>query len=227
MSRVGEKVKKARLENKLTQKQLGKKLGVSETFINEVETGKKILNEKLIDRISKVLNTDINDISMYSEEPVYDETPKKAPENKSFKEHKDNKEVNEIWNKAFGDVLKNVPIYDYSLSNVLSFRQMPVYSNKIEGYPQDKVFFISIEDDDMLGFRIAKGDLAFCHAIKEVQNNSIYLLEINNERFVRQVKKLDSTKILLVSNKASVKAETVNIKEAHVLGKVDKIEIQL
>lgn len=227
MSRVGEKVKKARLENKLTQKQLGKKLGVSETFINEVETGKKILNEKLIDRISKVLNTDINDISMYSEETVYEETPKIKSENKPFKGHKDNKEVNEIWNKAFGDVLKNVPIYDYSLNNALSFRQMPVYSNKIEGHPQDKVFFISIEDDDMLGFRIAKGDLAFCHATKEVQNNSIYLLEINNERFVRQVKKLDSTKILLVSNKASVKTETVNIKEVQVLGKIHKIEIQL
>lgn len=40
MSRVGEKIKEARLKSGLTQKALAKKLGVSDKFINEVEIGK-------------------------------------------------------------------------------------------------------------------------------------------------------------------------------------------
>ena len=37
MSRVGEKIKEARLKAGMTQKALGKKLGVAEKFINEEE----------------------------------------------------------------------------------------------------------------------------------------------------------------------------------------------
>ena len=64
MSRVGERIKSVREKSGLTQKALAKKLGVAEKFINEVETGRKILNEALIEKVSKVLNTDLNDISM-------------------------------------------------------------------------------------------------------------------------------------------------------------------
>ncbi len=45
MSRVSDKIKEARLKKGLTQKQLAKKLGVAENFINEVESGRKIINE--------------------------------------------------------------------------------------------------------------------------------------------------------------------------------------
>ena len=38
MSRVGEKIKDARLKSGLSQKALAKKLGVSDKFVNEVET---------------------------------------------------------------------------------------------------------------------------------------------------------------------------------------------
>ena len=43
MSRVGEKIKEARLKSGMTQKVLAKKLGVAEKFINEVETGRRII----------------------------------------------------------------------------------------------------------------------------------------------------------------------------------------
>ena len=88
MSRVGEKIKRAREENKMTQKQLAKKLGVSESFINEVELGRKIINENMITKVSKILNKNINDIGMSVEEEagnskevpsVYDKQSKAAP----------------------------------------------------------------------------------------------------------------------------------------------------
>ncbi|MBU5592186.1 XRE family transcriptional regulator [Clostridium sp. MSJ-4] len=231
MSRVGEKIKKARLEANMTQKQLSKKLGVAESFINDLEMGKKIINENLIARISKVLNKDINDISMsFDEEALKEEkssTKAYSEEKSTSKKNKVKEEVQEVWSEAFGDVLKNVPIFNYAMNRVLGHKKMPVMSNKIEGYSQDRVFFIEIENDDMVGFRIGKGDLAFCHSLKDVENNSICLIELNGERVIRQIKRLDNTKALLLSNKVNLKTETVQIKDIRVVGKLDRLEIKL
>lgn len=227
MSRVGEKIKRAREENKMTQKQLAKKLGVSESFINEVEIGRKIINENMITKVSKVLNKNINDIGMSVEEEagnsrevpsVYDKQSKAAPK----------EEVKDIWNKAFGDVMRNVPVYDYTLKNLKGYREMAVHSNKIEGFNQDKVFFLEISDEDMAGYRIQKGDIAFCAAIKEIENNSICFVEYKGIRAVRAVKKLDNTKVLLLNNsRGDVRTETLNIKDVKPLGKLLKLEITL
>ncbi len=230
MSRVGERIKDVRIKSGMSQKALAKKLGVAEKFINEVETGRRIINEALIERVSKILNTDLNDVSMVvTDEDLNRE--KAAIKEKTYLQAKssstEKSEVNEVWNQAFGSVLKNVPIYDYSLNKVHGSRQLPVHSNKIEGHSADKVFYLIIEDDDMNGFRIAKNDIALCHSIKEVENNAICLIEYNNKKAVRQIRKLDNTKALLISNRGSVITETVTIKEIKPIAKLDKIEIQL
>ncbi|MPQ44381.1 helix-turn-helix domain-containing protein [Clostridium tarantellae] len=229
MSRVGERIKQAREKSGLTQKALAKKLGVAEKFVNEVEIGKKIINESLIDKISKVLKADLNDISMV----VTDEDLKKEKQLEvknvapTRRNSKSNGEINEMWNQAFGSVLKNVPIYDYNLNKLIGYKQLPINSNKIEGYSADKVFYIVIENNDMTGYRMQKGDLAFCNSIKELENNSICLIELNGLRVVRQIKKLDSSKVLLISNGGSMKTETTNIKEVTPIAKLNKIEFIL
>ena len=142
MSRVGERIKEAREKSGMTQKALAKKLGVAEKFVNEVETGRKIINESLISKVSKVLNTDLNDINMV----VTDEELQK--ELKAEKQLRQTKpaEVNEVWNQAFGSVLKNVPIYDYSLAQVKGYKQLATASNKIDGHTANKVFYLKIEN---------------------------------------------------------------------------------
>lgn len=223
MSRVGERIKEAREKSGMTQKTLAKKLGVAEKFINEVETGRKIINESLISKVSKVLNTDLNDINMV----VTDEELQK--ELKAEKQVRQTKpaEVNEVWNQAFGSVLKNVPIYDYSLANVKGYKQLPTASNKIDGHTANKVFYLKIENNDMTGYRIQKDDLALCYSIKEIENNAISLVEFNGKRVVRQVKKLDNVKALLISNNGSMRTETANIKELKPIARLYKIEFDL
>lgn len=223
MSRVGERIKEARSKSGMTQKALAKKLGVAEKFINEVETGRKIINESLISKISKVLNTDLNDINMV----VTDEELQK--ELKAEKQVRQSKpaEVNEVWNQAFGSVLKNVPIYDYSLSQVNGYKQLATASNKIDGHTANKVFYLKIENNDMTGYRIQENDLALCYSIKEIENNAICLVEFNGKRVVRQIKKLDNVKALLVSNNGSMRTETANIKEVKAIAKLYRIEFDL
>lgn len=221
MSRAGEKVKSIRLEAKLTEKQFGKKLGVNEAFIKDIETGRKVINDSLISRIKKVFGKDINDINMNE----LNEDTVEEQKNMVFRPKK--VEANETWTNAMSSILKEVPIYDYNFNKKLGARELPVVSNKIEGYNHDKVFFIKIEDNDMAGFRIMKEDIAFGHIIHEIENNSICLLEVNGERFVRQIKKLDNTKVLLISNNGNVQTQTVSVKDIKVVGKLEKVEFKL
>lgn len=222
MSRIGEKIKNIRIEKGLTQKQLGKKLGVAEGFINEVESGRKVINQSLIDRIGKVLGKDLNDITMSFEEEVYKEEKQTKFEYQPKKE-----KINDVWNEAFGSVIKNIPMYSYELNKVLGHKKAPLIENKIEGFPQDKVVFLQIQDDEMMGFRIAKGDIAFANLTNEVQNNSICLVEYGNERKIRQIKILDSNKVLLISNAGSVRTETIEKKSLKIIAKLNKLEITL
>ncbi len=222
MTRVGEKIKLLRDQNGMTQKALAKKLGVSDSFINEIETGRKVANDGVINRISKIFGKELDDVNMYTEE----QPEEKSQPRISIKPIKKG-EVNEVWNDALSSILKSVPVYKMDIKSVIGARQLPVVSNKIDGYAQDKVFFIEIENDDMLGFRISKGDIAFAHTIHEVENNAICLIDYNNENIIRQVKRIDNTKLLLISNTSSVRTETVNVKAIKVIAKLDRVEIKL
>lgn len=224
MSRVGERIKEARLKSGLTQKALAKKLGVAEKFINEVETGRKIVQEAFIDKAAKVLKADLNDVSMVvTDEALMEERKNIATVNK-----KPNKvETDEVWDNAFSSVLKNVPIYDYSLKNVKGKIELPIHSNKVEGFAQDKVLYLEVQDNEMSGFRMMQGDLVFSHLVKEVSNNGIFLVDYKGKRKIRQIKGLGNSKVLLISNGGAVMTETMEVKEISVIAKLERIEIKL
>lgn len=224
MSRVGERIKEARLKSNMTQKALAKKLGVAEKYINEVELGRKVAQESFIDRAAKILKADLNDISMVvTDKDLMDE--RKAASN--FKPQKTKIEKNDVWENAFSSVLRNVPIYDYNLKNVLGHKELPIHSNKVEGYPQDKVLYIKIQDDEMSGFRMLEGDLLFAHLVSELNSNGFFLVNHKGENKIREIKRLDNSKVLLMSNRGGLMTETVEVKNLQVIAKLDRIEINL
>ncbi|NLL31389.1 MAG: helix-turn-helix domain-containing protein [Clostridiales bacterium] len=227
MSRVGEKIKEARLKSGISQKQLAKKLGVAEKFINEVELGRRVAPENFIEKASKVLKTDFNDMSMVVTDEALQEEKKILREASAKRNVNKNNEVNQVWTNAFSSVLKNVPVYDYSLSNNKGFKEMPIHSNKIEGHAQDKVLYLEIQNDEMSGFRMLKGDLAFAYLTKEVVNNGIFLVEYKGKRTIRQIKALGNSKLLLVSNGGSLLTETVEQREINIIAKLVRLEIKL
>ena len=227
MSRVGEKIKEARLQSGMSQKALAKKLGVAEKFINEVELGRRIAQESFIDKASKILKTDFNDVSMVVTDEALLEEKKAMKEIKNNipRNNKNNEE--EIWTNAFSSVLKNVPIFDYTLKNSKGFKELPIHSNKVEGFSQDKVLYLEIQDDEMSGFRMLKGDLAFASLVKEPSNNGIFLVDYKGQRAIRQIKILGNSKALLVSNGGSLLTETMNLNEFSVIAKLERLEIRL
>lgn len=226
MSRVGEKIKAARLKNGMTQKALAKKLGVAEKYINEVELGRKVAQESFIDKAAKVLKADFNDISMVvTDEALMQE--REMMKNSAVATPKKKIEQDEVWTNAFSNVLKNVPIFDYSLKNQKGFRELPIHSNKVEGYHQDKVLYLEVQDNEMSGFRMLKGDLVFAHLVKEITNNGIFLVNYKGATKIRQIKSLGNSKLLLVSNGGSLLTETMEAKEIQVIAKLERIEIKL
>ena len=83
---------------------------------------------------------------MSFEEQVYEEekSQKYTPEPKK-------ESVKDIWNEAFGSVLKSVPVYKIHLQKPIASRQLPLINNKVEGYSQDKVLYLEMQDEDMIG----------------------------------------------------------------------------
>lgn len=229
MSRVGQKIKEARLSLNMTQKLLAKKLGLAEKYINEIEIGRKIAPEDFIDKVSKVLNVDFNDVNMIVTDEEFMEEKKQIKLTERTKKSSETilEKASEVWTDAFSSVLKKVNIYDYNLKKVYGTKDLPIYSNKIEGYPQDKVLYLKIEDNDMSGFRIMKGDIAFCHMIKEASNNGIFLIEYNNKRIIRQIKKIGNSRILLINNDGSLVTETVDFNSIKVIANLKLVEFEL
>lgn len=229
MSRIGEQIKEARIKQNLTQKQLAKKIGVAEKYIQEIETGVKIINQDILDKIIKLLDTQINDSVIFEnyEEDFKEPVPVKPIKRIEPKKTELKEENQEIWTNALSGVLADIPVFDYELNKPITTKQLPVISKKIDNQPKDKVLFIKVMDNDMSGFRIYKYDIAFSVYTHEVENDTICLLEYQGERMIRQVQKLDNNKILLISNPGSVRTETAALKEINILAKLLKVEFIL
>ncbi len=223
MSRMGLEISKLRKEVGMTQKELAKLVGVTETFIKEVEAGRKILNGELSIKISKALRHEVGNLEIYENETkIYKPEPAKKVEKVI------EKPVQDIWNDALAGVLSAVPVYlDYKMDKKGEPRQLPIIANKVEGFPKDRVFFLTIEDDEMAGFRICHGDLALVLDTREIDKDAIYLLEHGGKRLVRQIKKLDNDRLLLVGNQTGLKTEAAFKRDIKPLGRLLRLEISL
>lgn len=217
MSRVGVKIQDARNKKGIALKQLAKKLGVSESFLSDIENGRKILNEDYIRRIEKALDINLNDdVFTEVEEPV-----------ENLKEVEKSGTVNKQWEDAFSHILKKIPVYDINFKEIYDYKFLPIIDRKIEGYNPEKVAYITVPDDSMRGFRIHKGDKIMVFLNPEIVNNSISLVEIDGKRAIRQIKRLDSSKALVISHSNDLKTETRDVKSFNVIGRCIRLEVEL
>lgn len=221
-SRMGMEISKLRKELGITQKQLGKIVGVSEGFIVDVESGRRILNEDLIKKFSKALRGEVGKLDIYdSEEKAYRPEPQKNVVKVV------EKPVQDIWNDALAGVLMSVPVYNYKMEKQVEIRQLPIINNKVEGYAKDKVFYLIIEDNDMAGFRILKDDRVLVHNAHEIDKDGIFFIDYKGRRTIRQIKNIEGGRLLIVSNRGSLVTDTVYRKDVNVLGRLVRLEIVL
>lgn len=235
MSRIGEKIKDARTQQNMPLKQLAKKCGVAESFLSDIESGKKVINEALIKKLSAVLNVNLEE-SQYRDEPQDDDmdnvgaTRRVAPKTSPLVRTAPSMSTKDIapeWQSAFSNIIRDIPIYDINMSKAVGHKHLPVIDKKVEGHNPEKLIYISMPDNSLSGFRIKKGDLVMVVLNPEPLNNGLCLMEIDGIKAIKLVKKLDGDRILLLSNPDEIRAETKHIKEIKILGHCLRAEIIL
>lgn len=220
MNRMGSEISRIRKEVGMTRKQLAKLVGVTEDYISDVESGKKVVNGDLATKISKAMRQEVGKLDLYEEA---DKDRKPEPDRKVVKVIE--KPVQAVWNDALAGVLKAVPVFNYKMDKEVDNRQLPIIANKVEGCPKEKVFYLTVEDNEMTGFRISKGDMALFCGTQELEKDSVYLVELAGRRMIRQLRTLDGDKLLLVSNGGTVAIETAQKKDVKLLGRLVRLEI--
>lgn len=227
MSRIAAKIKEARIKAKITEKELAKKCGLTASYIIQIESGKKVVNEKVAENILEVLGEKLE--FMYQEDKN-EEKPVTPTEKKRKNNNRDEfytVEPTEQWSDALANIIKKFPIYETDNNKIVGYKELPVLGKKIDGYSWDKVLFIKSPDNKMEVFRIKKDDIITIHLTSEIQNNCIYLFEINNKKMIRQLRKESNNKVIISTGVKGEDPDTTELSRIKVIGKCIKVEFEL
>ncbi len=244
MSRLGDEVARMRLAKGLTQKQLAKLAGVAEAYIQDVESGKRVMNDQLASRISKLLGGHFGSEAPEMAEP---EPVRAAPRPLSatartgvsrqaapqvvYSTEAQNESAdaakNPIWSEAFSQMLREVPVYDPLMRKQTGTRTMAVVSGKIEGQPKEKVFWVEMADNDMIGYRIQRTDVVFGVETRRMDGDGFYFIAWNGQRAIRQLKAQPGGMIQIACHKGAPVRETVAITQIEILGRMLRVEVSL
>ena len=237
MSRLGETIRAARVKCGMTPKALAKKCGVAESFINEVEQGRRIVSDDQAQRILKVLGVK-NPISTELEvaaEPPQQLRPRPRPyvlpaeqprRDEPAPSQEETQASADAWLDALGGVVKRVPIVAED-GLVIDHRLLPVIGGKIEGGHPDKVIYFRCPDNSLRGFRVHAGDLLLTIPAAAPVDDALMLLQLDGKRVVRKVKKQDGGRLLLQSYEYEFVGQTVEMKNVLLLGRCVRLERQL
>ncbi len=238
MSRLGDLILLERSRQKLTRKQVARKCGVSESYLKDVEEGRRIIQDDQARRILKTLGTSQRNEAEFSLDeiaatvdlgtlaPAPKPAAPKAAEPQPAAKPQTKEEQSGIWLDALSSVLKPVPVMNAAWIQV-SRRMVPIQDGKIEGAKPDKVVYFLSPDDTMRAMRIEKGDLVLVIPQTLPIDGAIMLVEYGAHRCLRRVKLLGNNSILLQSGDRDLGAETVNISEIKFVGKAVRVEIAL
>ena len=229
MSRLGDTIRAARLKAKLSEKALGKKCGLAESFIKDVESGRKIVSDDQAQRILRVLgvqNPVSTELEVASEPPVKLRPRPRAyilpVEEQNAPDRQAQAESNDAWLDALGGVVKRVPVMapdGVVIDHVLT----PIVSGKIEGGAPDKVLYYRCPDDMLRGFRVYAGDLLLVVPANKAEDDRLMLVEYGGERMVRKLMKLDGGRIQMQAFDHEFSAVVGNMQTVKVLGRCVKL----
>ncbi len=224
MNPIAMKIKEARLKANMSEKDLAKKCGLAPSYIIQIESGKKIINEKTAETILAVFGEkvgfDFQDAIQEAEPPV------KVVETKKPADFYD-VEPNEQWAGALANIIKKYPILEMGTQKTVGHKELPIISKKVEGLPWDKLMFVKAIDTDLEALRICKGDVIMIHQMKEVLGKGIYLIEMDQKVVLRAVHKDTSNKLVIGKGKKDAQEVIAESSKIKILGKCIRVEFTL
>ncbi|MCE5341997.1 MAG: LexA family transcriptional regulator [Eubacteriales bacterium] len=240
MSRLGDLLRTERLRRNMTLREVARSCGVSESFLQDVEEGKRIIADDQARRILKKIGLQehnepdftLDDIAaavdLQTVAPAAGKSPELRPKpaETQVAYRDDPGPSGGVWLDALTSVLKHVPVYNAVMKEI-DHRLMPILDGRIEGAAPDKVFFYTVPDDSMRGFRILRGDLCLIVPAGSPVDDAVMLVEHKEHRYLRKVKKMDALNVLLQSYDREYTAEPCALPEASFLGRVVRVEFSL
>ena len=225
MSRLGDAIRKARVAKKMTEKQLGRKCGMAESVIKDIESGRRIVSDDQAQRILKLLGSKSpvsTELDVAAEPEV-----KLRPRPRAYvmpaqdvpaSQQKAVDESTDAWLDALGGVVKRVPVMDEK-GIVIDHVLTPIIGGKIEGGAPDKVLYFRMPDDALRGFRVHAGDLLLTIPENRAQDNQLMLVEYKGRRMVRKLLKMDGMRIQMQAFDREFESVAAPQPEVKVLGR--------
>ena len=229
MSRLGDAIRKARVNAKMSEKQLGRKCGMAENVIKDIESGRRIVSDDQAQRILKLLGAEspVSTELEVAAEPEVKLRPRPRAyvlpaEDVAPEQQRASDESTDAWLDALGGVVRRVPIMDEK-GVVIDHVLTPIIGGKIEGGAPDKVLYFRAPDDSLRGFRVHAGDLLLTVPDNRARDNALMLVEYKGRRIVRKLLKMDGMRIQMQAFDREFEAIAAPAPEVRILGRCVKL----
>ncbi len=240
MSRLGDLIHLERTRRNLTYKQVARMCGVSDKFLQDVESGKRIIADDQARRILKTIGlkehseADFTLDDIASTVDLQSAMPRiqKAQESRaaapaeSKKAAPEKVEAGSIWLDALSGVLKHVPVYNAVMKEV-DHRLLPISDGRIAGAPADKVYYFMAPDNDLRGYRVLKGDYLLVVPAQAPVDGSIMLLRTPVGHVLRKVSVLPHFQAMLQRFDQTPENEIKSFSDLTVVGRCVRLEADL
>lgn len=241
MSIIGTNIKKIRLKQNLTAKQLAKKCGISEAALIEIEDGKKVPTTQLTKLITKGLGVNIDAIEPSYFSDYFDETPENKEAAPSHAARVTNSRLAEpkqssanTLSDALSKAVKKIPVLNKITAgkqipfegDIIDNKFEPVFQGKANNVAGDEFIYYMASDNSMQGARVMKGDLALVFLTESIRDKDIVLFSYKNNTYMRRYKSADNLAVLFPEN-PDYETFVADKKDLRIIGKILRVEFKI
>ncbi len=231
MNAFAQKIRELRMHLKLSEKQLSQKCGLAESYIVQIESGKKVINEESAEKIMAALGAK-SDFGFEQESASTPVAPllkvKPLVESKKTAPSKiDTLDPINQWADALSGIIRPYPIYALETNQIVGKKELAVIGKKVEGYALDKIRFVQITQNDMAAYRLLRGDIVLVELTKDQPQQGLYLIEINQSKMIRFIKREPGNKYTLSKGIKDEIQQTIETKNVTIIGLCVRSEVRL
>ena len=217
MNRLAQKIKEERIKAGLSEKALAQKCGLQVAYILQVESGKKIINEQIADKILKALGTEVTPLSETANQQENIERQKTLVTKASVASKP--VEPNAQWKGILQQVIFEVPIYNLNRETPIGSIPHPVLDGKVEGVTGDKLYYIRLESKVFESGRLFAGDDVLVIRGRALSTDGIYHFKLQGKESIGRIQTIDKNRVRLSND--LIKKE-VHQNDVEILGRCIK-----
>jgi|GEM_PF-3088670 len=242
MSIIGINIRKIRLKQNLSAKQLAKKCGISEAALIDIEEGKKVPTTQITKLITKALGVNIDAIEpsyfaeYFDENPEPKETAPVSTARVLNAKPVDNKQNNgNTISDAFSKAVRKIPVLNKITAgksipfdgDIIDNKFEPVFQGKSNNVAGEDFVYFMVQDNSMQGARIMKGDLALVFLTDSIRDKDLVLFSYKNNTYIRRYKAVTDNLIVLFPENPDFETFAVDKKDIRIAGKVLRVEFKI